>query len=637
MDKILYHTISFKLPEEQVYKNKKGVLHIAPTLTKTYRVAKRLGLPSIIFKKDDHVLYPVIENKGTVNPEKNKINFHTITIKVPVDQVYKSPKTGKLLIAPTLTKINNLTSRQKKLSLILEKDSHILHPIITNKGTVETYTSTSRKKPEPKPEPEYIPKPPTPKPTPEPIYESESEDEPEPEPEPIKKAPMKTNIFVKQPEEEYTSGSDDEPEPEPIKIVVDNEPIYLPQPEPQPEKIETIVYDLHKKIHDFSVLGKDKGASHYDESVFIQSVIYIALLMEYERKCAIMSSDIMDIRINSNEKSTMNKNFFNSAKEIGNDLMDCIKRGEKVIGIPLGLSFGLSRIGHANMLIFRPDQHTIERFEPHGNAFNSGSPDDRTFNRILKEMFEVKMKPYLKQYTPKFIPPDQICPHLKGFQTLEGSIKGLEKEGGGFCGLWALFALELMFINPERTTLEVIKIAYEVSDAEPEYLKNVIRGYLVKSEKLLDNYIKKINATDSFNYSNSKEFHTKKNIIQNDLLTLLISWNSESSLIQSLKDTNTALKEHNDKYKNLKELIMSKTKPEINKMIMALTHSKISLKYTYQQYIDVIISLFTNKKYSNKISEKKIFDYFNVSGGCIKICPKTGKCEIISTCGGLRI
>jgi len=654
MNKILYHTITFKLPEEQVYKNKKGVLHIAPTLTKTFRVTKRLGLPSIIFKNDEHILHPVIENRGSINPEKNKINFHTITIKVPVDQVYKSTKTGKLLIAPTLTKVNNLTSREKKLSLILEHDAHILHPEISNEGTVETYIKPTRKKAQEKPKLE-VPK------FEEPILEEPILEEPILE-EPIKKTTMKTNIFVKQPEEleeevekteaeepikkttmktklfeEESEEQESEKEPEIIHVVIDGEPVNLPEPEVQPIKTETIVNDLYTKIHEFEKIGREKGASHYDSSVFIQSVIYIALLMEYERKCAIMSSDIMDIRINSNDKSTMNKNFFNSAKQLSNDLLDCIKRGEKIIGIPLGLSFGVSTLGHANMLIYRPEQNTIERFEPHGNAYASGHPDDRTFNRILKEMFEVKMKPYLKEYTPTYIPPDQICPNLRGFQTLEGTLQGLKKEGGGFCGLWALFALELMFINPDKTTLEVIKLAYEISDAKPEYLKNVIRGYLVKSEKLIDDYIKKINATDSFDYSNSKEFHSKKNVIQNELLTLLISWKSESSLISELNKKKTIEEEYNNKYDKLIKLLMSKTKQEINKMLIVLIHSQIPQKYTYKEIIDTIIALFGKKKYAGKFTEKKIFQYFGESGGCFKICPKTGKCKIISTCGGIRL
>jgi hypothetical protein len=80
MNKILYHTITVKLPEEQIYKSKNGSLKIAPTLTKTHRLTKRLGLPSIIFKSDEHILHPVIENKGTYGnyKDKQKTNFHLL-------------------------------------------------------------------------------------------------------------------------------------------------------------------------------------------------------------------------------------------------------------------------------------------------------------------------------------------------------------------------------------------------------------------------------------------------------------------------------------------------------------------------------------------------------------------------------
>jgi len=764
MNKILYHTITFKVPEDQVYKSPKtGKLLIAPTLTKTYRVTKRLGLPSIIFKSDEHILHPVIENKGTINTDKNKINFHTITVKVPVDQVYKSPKTGKLLIAPTLTKINNLTSRQKKLSLILENDKHILHPEITNNGTVEIYTKSTRQKPAPK---KHVQPPiPAPEPEPEPKLKKEkyflsditfnrtAGEEKELDKFQVqaynklfelvneqytinemidffkkiniradvyeridgffnnnkytknfnyiefvefiykllvnyinykytydenkiklmlcslyivRKFPLFYNYFTgfknglsnKSQINHYTvmrcflihedireelkklspeikkiideiikepSGSDSEPEP-----------AVLPMPEPAPKNIEPVVYDLRKKIMKFESIGRNKGASAYNGDTFIQGVLYIALLLEYERKCAIIESNLTDIRINASLKSPMNKDFFNTAETLSNDILDCIKRGEKIIGIPLGLRFGTSRIGHANMLIYRVDDKTIERFEPHGKEYQQGGHDDDTFNKILNEMFEVKMKPYLKQYTPKFSKPADICPNPLGFQTLEGSIKGLSKEGGGFCGLWSLFILELMFINPTKSTKEILKLAFDITKGEPEYLKNVIRGYVVKSEKLLDDYIKKINSTGTFNYSTHYQFHTHKNIIQNNLLSLLVSWKSESSLLKSLKNEEIKANENDNKYKKLIDLLETKSKSEINLMLSYLYKGTISKKKSVEEMIKIIIYLLENKNKRGQFTQDKIFKFFVIGGAGIKICPKVGKCKIVSKCGGVR-
>ena len=56
----------------------------------------------------------------------NKNMFHTITIKVPSESIYRNPKTGSLTLIPTLTKSNAITRRLGLPCIILEKDSHII-------------------------------------------------------------------------------------------------------------------------------------------------------------------------------------------------------------------------------------------------------------------------------------------------------------------------------------------------------------------------------------------------------------------------------------------------------------------------------------------------------------------------------
>jgi hypothetical protein len=161
----------------------------------------------------------------------------------------------------------------------------------------------------------------------------------------------------------------------PIKIEIPKEPNIK-----EPDKI---VNRLEDKIKEFEKVGKENGAVIYDSGSFIQSIAYIALLLEYGAKCAIIDKDLNKIRINSKERSPMNMNFYKSANILGRDLLDCIKRGENMIAVPLRLNFGTSNMGHANMLIYRPLQGTIERFEPHGKTFQSGGKDDDTFNKVL--------------------------------------------------------------------------------------------------------------------------------------------------------------------------------------------------------------------------------------------------------------
>jgi 16S rRNA G966 N2-methylase RsmD len=423
------------------------------------------------------------------------------------------------------------------------------------------------------------------------------------------------------PKEEPKETPFDEPKEEPLKnIIVKKEPpkknkpfklieepkIEIPEPEPQPANIEPVVNKLEDKIKEFEEIGRTLGARIYSPSVFIQVVAYIALLLEYDRKCSIITEDIEKIKINNKEKSPMNYNFYKNAESLSNDLLDCIKRGDKIIGIPLSLKFGSSSDGHANMLIYRPDDKTIERFEPHGATFQHGGKDDDTFNKILKEMFEVKMKPYLKEYTPRFYNPSERCPNPQGFQSLENKISEIKGEGGGFCGLWSLFALELMFMNPTMKTPEILKLAFDITKRDPQYIKNVIRGYVVKTEKLLDNYIKKIDETGSFNFSKYKNLHSYENKIQNNLLHLLASWNSKNTTISKLEEKVNK----NKTFDNVEELLKSKSLYDISNMVSTLIGGRFPKKYTKEQVIATIIYLLKEKK-KPALTKESITNYFN--------------------------
>ena len=196
--------------------------------------------------------------------------------------------------------------------------------------------------------------------------------------------------------------------------------------------------------------------------------------------------------------------------------------------------------GHSNMLIYRPDEKTIERFEPHGQGFKLGKDNQNDIiNEVLKIMFEKKMKPYLKKYTPKYIPPNEICPYKKGFQALENEVTKLENEGGGYCNLWSVFFLELIFLNPNLSTGEVLKKALDITNQDPQYIKNLIRGYVKKTEKVVDTYIKRIDETDGFSYEDEVKQKTnimsKKDIIMDDLIKYYLSIGSKNSQIESKK------------------------------------------------------------------------------------------------------
>ena len=62
MEKILFHTITIKIPSHMVYTTKSGLLKLVPTLTKSGNLTKREKVPSIIFKPDNYIIHPEIIN-----------------------------------------------------------------------------------------------------------------------------------------------------------------------------------------------------------------------------------------------------------------------------------------------------------------------------------------------------------------------------------------------------------------------------------------------------------------------------------------------------------------------------------------------------------------------------------------------
>jgi tRNA1(Val) A37 N6-methylase TrmN6 len=431
------------------------------------------------------------------------------------------------------------------------------------------------------------------------------------------------------PKEEKT---EDEQKEKPVKNIIvkinKKESPILPEPKPpvSDEQLENAEEKIKKEMEKFKNIGKKLNAITYTDSGFVQTVGYIALIMKYERKCAIITKDIQALQIDNKFKSNKNKLFFNNAETLSKDLLDCIERKDELIAIPITLFFKEMKSTHANMLMYRPFKKTIERFEPHGQETIRNLYDSNVvFDKVLKEMFEVKMKPYLKQYTPIYITPEEVCPDKEGFQSIEGNFyeeglttKQKKEEGGGFCAIWSLFLLELAFLNPTKTTNEILTIAYKVLENQfkGRYLKNIIRGYVVEIEKLLNNYIQKIDNTKSFNFAfeyNKKQkdknatkiYNETLNIVQNQLLHLLVSWNSKSSIRKEIEDKLTPIKN----LKPLEDFLKTKSIDEINDMMRKLTNTEFQKSRTIQYMIDAIIYNII-EKFSPNLTKESIMNYF---------------------------
>jgi hypothetical protein len=129
----------------------------------------------------------------------------------------------------------------------------------------------------------------------------------------------------------------------------------------------------------------------------------------------------------------------------------------------------------------------VERFEPHGFSFDLGREpefEDR-LNACLRDFWEDKVSPLL-QRPIHYKTPLQTCPRIKtGLQVIEGRIPNHEREVEGYCMLWSVFVLEMMLMNPTRSTQHVLQRVHALSENNPAYLRAMMRGYTQELEDFI--------------------------------------------------------------------------------------------------------------------------------------------------------
>jgi hypothetical protein len=115
------------------------------------------------------------------------------------------------------------------------------------------------------------------------------------------------------------------------------------------------------------------------------------------------------------------------------------------------------------------------------------NPD--VLNDKLRDLFEVTLRPELREYTPKFKPASYLCP-IKGFQLIEENAHGRSSEDG-YCQMWTMFLMETILLNPTINTRDIIEKCLDIGQSKPLYFKQLIRGYRQKIAQELTDYFSK--------------------------------------------------------------------------------------------------------------------------------------------------
>jgi hypothetical protein len=236
-----------------------------------------------------------------------------------------------------------------------------------------------------------------------------------------------------------------------------------------------------KKVVDYSYTAAAIGEDLLMGAATLYGYPY--LMKKYKSRCVIPGHLEFKHNGSNGVLTYIVRDKIKKAKAIGDDLVECIDSRVPAVFIPLTILEGRS-MGHANMLIYRPFLNIVERFEPAHQRKESNS----SLNADLNWLFQSTLKSRLGAHTPEFHYPqaemnDALTklklPHPRGLQFLEQDAPGKKKEESeGYCQMWSLFIMECILIAPEKPTKDIIQECYDISNGDPQYLRDLIRGYV---------------------------------------------------------------------------------------------------------------------------------------------------------------
>ena len=273
-----------------------------------------------------------------------------------------------------------------------------------------------------------------------------------------------------------------------------NENIVLPSAYNLEKKIKNRLDKFADKMNDSKIM---KWFGH----VFISNLFYIYLFNKYKSKCLVKHKNVeisnypylgIKIFLDYERIDQYEDQIFD---DVVKQLAKCINRGIETIIIPLTLR--VENYGHANVLIYRKINNSIEHFEPYGSNAELGEFHQSVLDRKL-QTFMYRLNDHLQdEYDVltqvEFIPAFLVCPHSKGLQELDEEIQNSilangEEETGGYCVAWSMFFTELVLQNPEISSGELLTNVLKSTSLNTEYIKKLIRGYVLNISEKLEKY-----------------------------------------------------------------------------------------------------------------------------------------------------
>lgn len=340
---------------------------------------------------------------------------------------------------------------------------------------------------------------------------------------------------------------------------VESKPLNQELPEKTLAKLRTKFSFFSKK---FTEKKQNVNEINYVANGIIYSLANLYLVQKYKNSCFINSSDRLNPLVGYFRNMYIThigraKYLNSSAKAI----FDCIKSSTGVFVIPIAFA------SHANLLIYRKKDNTIEHFEPHGKYFQmsetnkSGMQVREKMRKIVNKINKMNAIDHIFDTPLTYTEPNDVCPTDIGPQIYQQQHKtNNEQLDRGLCQMWSIMVAELVLENPDLTTKQIITELLDYSHAvsyntypkpygksnktetetekmirqlresvnfvpsEPgKPLSNMILGFTIYLESELDDYIKLIFLETEYNIKTLDQFfrvYNESNLTEKLLLML---------------------------------------------------------------------------------------------------------------------
>ena len=306
------------------------------------------------------------------------------------------------------------------------------------------------------------------------------------------------------------------------------------------ESSKEVALRLQKLLAVFNAGGdkhkKELAAWGVNRQYYLRSMFYMYLFNKYGNSCIIdenppcnLLPDIcesvgdMVLKVYGFEYENPNavdktkwKAYQKYLQDYAKKIHKCLKH-KKIVVVPVRLHWPGSGeyrndargSSHANLLVVRKSNHTVEVVEPHGSRLGTNHPrinPNKAYSNVV-DMINKALPRRSEKYN--IVYSDEVCPYLSGIQSLEGYaniFKDDKVEGGGYCSIWSMFTTEMILSNPDFTTRQVMQILLDMLYKNTGYLTHeygakvqvgnylllVARGYATFITKKVEQYFSDI-------------------------------------------------------------------------------------------------------------------------------------------------